>query len=81
MGTSILIGFVAVIALVLIVFGAGVGVVPLLLVVAAIPAIAALARRIQGSRRTRAFRAQSGLGDGTVHSTRDADEPIHGPTG
>ena len=70
-----------IIAIVLVVFGAGIAALPLVLVVAAIPVLAALGRRYQETRKVRDFRAKSGLGDGTEDTTRDEDLPIHGPIG
>ena len=82
MGSSILIAFVALVALVLIGFGAGIAAVPLLLVAVSIPAIAALGRRYLKTKRVRDFRSKSDLGDGIHDPTaRDGDEPIHGPVG
>ena len=81
MGTSILIAIAVVVALVLVVFGAGIAAVPLLLIVAAVPLVAALGRRYLETKKVRDFRAQSGLSDGIDDSKRTDDEPIHGPVG
>lgn len=80
MGSSILIAAVVVIAIVLVVFGAGIGVVPLVLLVAAVPLAAALRRRLRDNKQVRDFRRQSGLGDGTEPPSQLDDHPIHGPT-
>jgi len=81
MGSSILIAIAVLIAAVLIAFGAGIAAAPLLLVVAAIPLLAALGRRYLKTKRVRSFRARSGLNDGIDDGARNDDEPIHGPTG
>ena len=82
MGSSIIIAFIAFVALVLVGFGAGIAAVPLLLIAVSIPAVAALGRRYLKTKRVRDFRSRSDLSDGIHDPTaKDGDEPIHGPVG
>ena len=84
MGSSILIAFVVLVALVLIGFGAGIAAVPLLLIAVSLPAIAALGRRYLKTKRVRRLHGaqeRSGRRHPRPHRQGTADEPDPRPGG